>query len=77
MKTKIVEDLGQGKILEQVEEEAKDQEKDIGEYNVRLDKETHNFFKTQERIAQNSMDRQNRRGKKLLKGQKDGPQTYK
>lgn len=50
-KTKTIWDLGQQKMIgEAIEEEADDQEKTIGEYDMRIDKETYNFFKFQEKL---------------------------
>ena len=45
-------DLGQQKMIgEPVESEALDDERKIGEYDMRLDKETYNFFKNQEKLV--------------------------
>ena len=53
-KTKTVWDLGLQKMIgEAVQEDADDQEKKIGEYDMRVDKETYNFFKMQEKLQIN------------------------
>lgn len=53
IKTKTVWDLGQQKMLgEPIQGDALEQEQTIGDYDMRLDKETYNFFKNQEKLAQ-------------------------
>lgn len=53
IKTKTIWDLGQQKMIgEPQQSEAIDKEKVIGDYDMRLDKETFNFFKNQEKLVQ-------------------------
>ena len=51
-------------IGEPVQGEALDQEKTIGDYDMRLDKETYNFFKNQEKLAQQYKDKRGKYKKK-------------
>lgn len=57
-KIRTVWDLGQQKLIGEPQQgEALDEEKTIGEYDMRLDKETFNYFKNQERLAQQYKDK--------------------